>query len=142
MSLITCRGPRTCSQNSAVLLSHFVAKYYSSLAYTWTRLKINPLAPGSVLNRHGIECGPKLIKAAGHKWSFRTNMTHSTHAQSNNAHTSHTHTHTHTSRTDVVRISVGFGFLQKVRRKVLQKGGHSLKRPSGLLMYQFTSHDT
>lgn len=107
--LITCWGPRACTQSSAVLLSHSVAKYYSLLAYTWIRLKINPQVPGSVSNRHGIECGPKLTKAVGQKWRFRAKVTHCTF---DNTHI-FTTTHTHTSHADVTSILVLFDFLQK-----------------------------
>lgn len=91
--LITCWGPRACTQSSAVLLSHSVAKYYSLLAYTWIRLKINPQVPGSVSNRHGIECGPKLTKAVGQKWRFRAKVTHCTFDNTHIFTTTHTHTH-------------------------------------------------
>lgn len=132
--LITCWGPCACSQSSAVLLSHFVAKYYSLLTYTWIRLKINPLVPRSVLNRHVIECGPKLTKVAGHKWSFRAKMTHCTFDNT------HIFTTTHTSHADAVSILVGFGFLPKVRRKELWKVSYSLKcanrLPTCVLIHQ------
>lgn len=102
--LITSWGPCACSQSSAVLPSHFVAKYYSLLAYTWTRLKINPLATGSVFNRHGFECRPKLTKVAGHKWKDSEPNWHTAHFRKR----PHFQTQTHTSRTDVSRFWLPF----------------------------------
>lgn len=122
--LITCWGPRACTQSSAVLLSHSVAKYYSLLAYTWIRLKINPQVPGSVSNRHGIECGPKLTKAVGQKWRFRAKVTHCTFDNT------HIFTTTHTLHMQMWPVS--WFCLTSFRRKELWKASYPLKHANRL----------